>query len=145
MSRDTGTGAAFKEVVDGILTGIASRADLVLERSVVIGEKPNGQPNRIDFTLTRRSNTAVRGLISCKTQSTSGTAEEKVAFEVIRLLRTMKYDSRYRHSWIVLGGSGWSEDLVDFYVNEMKIYVPKMEQNVTILRTDELMSARISI
>jgi hypothetical protein len=47
-----------------------------------------------------------RGLISCKFQGTSGTAEEKMAYEVIKLLHAMKMDTRYKKSWIIMGGEG---------------------------------------
>lgn len=145
MSRDTGTGSAFKSVVESALTNLSRRFNFEVERSVIVGVKPNGKPNRVDFVIRRTDNESRRGIVSCRSQSVGGTAEEKVAFEVIRLLRTMQSDSRYKHSWLVLGGSGWSDDLVDFYMNDLKIYIPKMTESVTILRTDELLSAEILI
>lgn len=54
-------------------------------------------------------------LISMKWQQVSGTAEQKVPFEVICLLEAL--DSRnYRKAYLVLGGEGWT--LRNFYVGD---------------------------
>jgi hypothetical protein len=46
-------------------------------------------------------------LISMKWQQVSGTAEQKVPFEVICLLEALESDS-YRKAYLVLGGEGWT-------------------------------------
>lgn len=53
-------------------------------------------------------------LISMKWQQVSGTAEQKVPFEVICLLDTLN-DSQYSKAYLVLGGEGWS--LRNFYTS----------------------------
>lgn len=53
-------------------------------------------------------------LISLKWQQTSGTAEQKVPFEVICLADALMSDEgKYSAAYVVLGGSGWK--LRDFY------------------------------
>jgi hypothetical protein len=145
MSRDTGTGAAFKEIVEGVLNSIAPKQNIELQRGVTVGVKPNGLPNRFDFSICRSSNHDIRGLISCRSQSTSGSAEEKIPFEVVRMLHTMSMDSRYRRGWIILGGNGWSSDLLDFYVHNLNEFIPLMKNKIHILRTDQLLSASIKV
>src|SRR5262249_44024534 len=51
-------------------------------------------------------------LISMKWQQVSGTAEQKVPFEVICLLQALE-SGNYLKGYLVLGGEGWT--LRDFY------------------------------
>ena len=53
-------------------------------------------------------------LVSLKWQQVSGTAEQKVPFEVISLSQAMQ-DGAYARAYLVLGGDGWR--LRDFYVS----------------------------
>jgi hypothetical protein len=53
-------------------------------------------------------------LLSVKWQQVSGTAEQKVPFEVICLVEAMESNS-YDKAYIVLGGEGWT--LRNFYVS----------------------------
>ena len=55
-------------------------------------------------------------LVSLKWQQTSGTAEQKVPFEVICLAEAIRSsEGRYRKAYLVLGGGGWK--LRHFYVS----------------------------
>jgi len=70
-------------------------------------------------------------LVSLKWQQVSGTAEQKVPFEVICLVDAIKRSqSIYRHGYLVLGGDRWT--LRDFYIQNLEIYLPH-RQYVTIL------------
>lgn len=61
-------------------------------------------------------------LISMKWQQVSGTAEQKVPFEVICLLEALE-NPKYSKAYLVLGGEGWT--LRNFYVGEgLKKYLP---------------------
>lgn len=61
-------------------------------------------------------------LISVKWQQVSGTAEQKVPFEVICLLDALE-GSAYSKAYLVLGGEGWK--LRHFYVDGgLKRYLP---------------------
>ena len=51
-------------------------------------------------------------LVSMKWQQVSGTAEQKVPFEVICLLEALE-SGQYNKAYLVLGGEGWT--LRDFY------------------------------
>lgn len=71
-------------------------------------------------------------LISMKWQQTSGTAEQKVPFEVICLIKALdEYAERYQSAYLVLGGDGWS--MRDFYVRDgLARYIPA-HRKVTIV------------
>ena len=55
--------------------------------------------------------------MSLKWQQTSGTAEQKVPFEVICLAEAVNKDrARFKKAYLVLGGEGWS--LKEFYLKK---------------------------
>jgi len=47
-------------------------------------------------------------LISMKWQQSSGTAEQKVPFEIICLAEAIRETSSYKPGYVVLGGPGWT-------------------------------------
>lgn len=72
-------------------------------------------------------------LISLKWQQVSGTAEQKVPFEVICLLEALG-DGQYEKAYLVLGGEGWTlrsfytgGGLKPFLVNSEKVEVLTLE------------------
>ena len=110
-----------------------------------IGIKPGGGKHRVDWEIIDKSDPNSRGLISCKYQGTSGTVEEKMAYEVIKLLYTMKLDSRYKKSWIIMGGEGWSTGMREFINNHLSDWIPAMQNKVSILTTDQLINLDLSL
>ena len=146
MVRDTTTGSHFEDIIESVIKRSCEKYNMSAVAQVNIGDKPGGGKHRIDWELIDNTDTNIRGLVSCKTQNTSGTAEEKVAYEVIKLLHSMKIDSRYVHSWIVLGGTGWSHSMKNFINNDLILWVPAMKGKVTIyMSTDELLTQGISL
>jgi PD-(D/E)XK nuclease superfamily protein len=49
-----------------------------------------------------------------KWQQSSGTAEQKVPFEIICLAETIKETPNYKRGYVVLGGTGWT--LQEYYI-----------------------------
>ncbi len=118
---------------------------LIAVAQSTVGEKPGGGKHRVDWEISRISDSSVRGLISCKFQGTCGTAEEKIAYEVIKLLHTMKVDSRYRQAWIIMGGDGWSPSMKAFVNLHLQDWIPEMRNKIQILTTDQLIQANLEI
>ncbi len=146
MTRDTTTGSHFEDIVKSVINRFCEKYEMIANYQVIIGEKPGVGRHKIDWELVDKSNSNIRGLISCKTQNTSGTAEEKVVYEVIKLLYAIKNDSRYVHGWIILGGIGWSHSMKNFINHELMNWVPEMKEKITIfLSTDELMTKEINL
>ena len=147
MTRDTTTGSDFERIVEACLERAAKDDNFKLVSQKNVGYKPGGgSSHRVDWELISNESDDVRGLVSCKYQGTSGTAEEKIVYEVIKLLHTMKIDSRYKHAWIALGGEGWSEHIKQFIKNELVAWVPEMKNKVTIFQNpNELIASRIKI
>lgn len=139
--RDTTTGSDYEDIVELCIKRSCERNQLEAKSQSYIGEKPGGGRHRVDWEIYRRDNQNVRGLISCKFQSSSGTAEEKIAYEVIKLLHAMKIDSRFVKSWIIMGGNGWSNGMRFFAQKELSNWIPDMAGKLEIVTTDQLINA----
>lgn len=112
MGRDTGTGGVLESM---ILPALAKGKYAFPARTgrTLIGHRPGGGRHYAD--VVAEDGSGRRYLISLKWQQTSGTAEQKVPFEVISLLRVLKAQpTAYAKAYLVLGGNRWT--LRDFYV-----------------------------
>jgi len=78
-----------------------------------IGPRPSGRQHIVDALAEKEGR---RYLISLKWQQVSGTAEQKVPFELICLIHAMRSsEGEYQMAYLVLGGDGWT--LRDFYTS----------------------------
>jgi hypothetical protein len=143
--RDTTTGSNYESVIEMCIKRSCNKNDLVAIPQSDVGIKPGGGRHRVDWELYRNDDPKVRALISCKFQSTSGTAEEKIAYEVIKLLHTMRVDNRFKKSWIIMGGDGWSPGMREFVNGHLSEWIPSMKNNVEILTTDQLLNKDLKL
>ncbi len=143
--RDTTTGSNYEAIIEMCIKRSCEKNQLTAISQATVGDKPGGGKHRVDWEIFRTSEPNFRGLISCKFQGTSGTAEEKIAYEVIKLLHSMKIDSRYKKSWIIMGGEGWSSGMRGFVNEHLSEWIPEMKDKVEILTTDQLISANLAI
>lgn len=139
--RDTTTGSDYENIVELCIKRSCERNNLGARSQSIIGEKPGGGKHRVDWEIYKLSDPNVRGLISCKFQSTSGTAEEKIAYEVIKLLHAMKIEQRFVKSWIIMGGDGWSSGMRNFAQRHLTEWIPAMSGKIEIITTDQLINA----
>jgi hypothetical protein len=95
-------------------------------KQVNIGLRPSGGTHKVDLVAKNRRDEFF--LISLKWQQTSGTAEQKVPFEVICLKDAiLKSNNKYQRAYLVLGGNGWT--MKRFYTSgELDEYLPHKEQ-----------------
>lgn len=71
-------------------------------------------------------------LISLKWQQVSGTAEQKVPFEVICLADAVaSSEGKYARGYVVLGGDGWK--LRDFYTSGLLVRYLRNIESVSVL------------
>jgi len=104
--RDTGTGAVLEQMVLPAL----EKGGYSYKSQIHIGKRFGGGSHFIDIVAEKAGD---RFLISMKWQQVSGTAEQKVPFEVICLEEALK-TGEYDRAFVVLGGDGWK--LRSFYV-----------------------------
>ena len=123
VRRDTGTGAVLEQMVLPALV----KGGYSYRSQIRIGERFGGGSHFVDIIAEKGDE---RILISMKWQQVSGTAEQKVPFELICLEEALKTGD-YQRAFIVLGGDGWK--LRTFYVGGgLKQYL-KGSGNVQIL------------
>lgn len=56
-------------------------------------------------------------ILSKKWQESRGTAEQKIPFELIKLIDTINNsNTRFSSAYLILGGEGWTSELKSFYL-----------------------------
>lgn len=108
IRRDTTTGAVMEQMVLPAL----ERGGYEYYRQVEIGRRLGGGKHIVDLVAY---NPEGRGyLVSMKWQQASGTAEQKVPYELMCLTQAvMDEPLRYVKAYLVLGGPAWT--LRNFY------------------------------
>lgn len=144
--RDTTTGSDFEDIVSKAVVRSGKKNNFTGYPQQNVGKKPGGGNHVVDWELVDNDDENIRGLISCKYQGTSGTAEEKIGYEVIKLLHTMSIDPRYKHGWIAMGGDGWSQGMRKFVLEELPKWIPGMAGKITIVdNTDRILTKGFSL
>jgi hypothetical protein len=78
----------------------------------LIGSRPGGGKHKVDVLASKAGRTI---LVSLKWQQVSGTAEQKVPFEVICLAEAVRESNgTFDKAYLVRGGEGWT--LREFFV-----------------------------
>jgi hypothetical protein len=104
-SRGTGTGGVLEKMILPALDGGGYRYSV----QVKLGKRLGCGSHVVDI-IAEKNGRAI--LVSLKWQQVSGTAEQKVPFEVICLIEALE-SGRFDKAYVVLGGEGWS--LREFY------------------------------
>jgi hypothetical protein len=130
--RDTSTGSVLEQMVLPAL----NRGGYHCRTQVRIGTRPGGGRHLVDAVAERDDH---RWLISMKWQQVSGTAEQKVPFEVICLAEAVQ-SGAYERAYLVLGGPGWS--LREFYVGDgLKRYLADTDKVFVVTLEDFVATA----
>jgi len=148
--KDTMTGSHFEDIVGTIIERSYQKNKLSIRSQVNVGIKPGGGRHFVDYEVTFNnlidSSLDKKGLISCKVQNTTGTAEEKIAYEVIKLLDIMNKYPIYTHAWIILGGDGWSPGMKTFILGELiPNWFPTYREKLSIYDTNQLITMGINL
>ena len=106
-SRNTRTGG----VLEAMVLPALGQGKYTWKVQVNIGQRLGCGQHNVDVVAEKAGR---KLLISMKWQQVSGTAEQKVPFEVICLLDALS-DGQYSKAYLVLGGEGWS--LRNFYTS----------------------------
>ena len=105
--RNTSTGA----VLEAMVLPALERGGYSWKAQVETGTRPGGRRQMVDAVAQKGGDSI---LVSLKWQQTSGTAEQKVPFEVMCLADVVRAGGASR-AYLVLGGDGWS--LRDYYTS----------------------------
>src|SRR4029078_3783386 len=99
MARNTNTGGVLEQMV---LPALA-RGGYRTTSQVLTGARPGGGPHKVDALAEKADE---RIIVSMKCQQASGTAEQKLPFEVMCLADAVRSGLATR-AYLVLGGTGW--------------------------------------
>lgn len=105
--RNTRTGAVLEQMVLPAL----NQGGYSCQVQVKVGQRLGCGSHFVDAIAERQGK---RFLVSVKWQQVSGTAEQKVPFEVMCLVEAME-SGNYEKAYVVLGGEGWT--LRTFYTS----------------------------
>lgn len=105
--RNTTTGA----VLEAMILPALKSGGYTYDAQAMVGVRIGGRRHVVDV-LARKDGREF--LVSLKWQQVSGTAEQKIPFEVICLAEAvLQSGERFAKAYLVLGGEGWT--LRDFY------------------------------
>ena len=127
MARDTRTG----EVLERMVLPALENGGYQQRTAVNIGRRLGLGRHKLDVLAQKDGQ---KFLVSLKWQQVSGTAEQKIPFEVISLSYAMQ-GGDYSRAYLVLGGDGWR--LRDFYTSgglDEHLTHPELVQIVTLER-----------
>ena len=130
--RDTRTGG----VLENMIIPALQNGGYVYEKQKPVGVRIGGRKHIIDV-VTEKDNK--KSLVSLKWQQVSGTAEQKVPFEVICLLQALiDNNGKSDKAYLVLGGPGWS--LRDFYTSGgLKKYL-EYKEKIDVLNLEDFVA-----
>jgi hypothetical protein len=128
--RDTRTGGVLEDMILPALR----RGGYEVLRQVLVRERPGGGKHKVDAVAAKDGQQI---LISLKWQQTSGTAEQKVPFEVICLAIAVGADS-YSKAYLVLGGAGWT--LRDYFTSGALAEHLRDSESVEIVTLEEFVA-----
>src|SRR5438445_8338575 len=117
--RNTTTGG----VLEAMILPALKRGGYTYVTQQQIGERFGGSKHFVDVVAEKDGQ---KYLVSLKWQQVSGTAEQKVPFEVICLAEAIR-EGGFTKAYLVLGGEGWK--LRNFYVGGgLKDYLGNAEK-----------------
>jgi hypothetical protein len=113
-----------------------ARGRYEIRRQVVIGQRLGGRKHQVDVLATSPTGSVP---ISLKWQQVSGTAEQKVPFEVICLAEAVhKSQGKFKKAYLVLGGEGWT--LKSFYLSKALDRYLKNCEVVTVMSLESFVA-----
>lgn len=119
-------------VLESMIIPALERGGYTWTEQCVVGTRLGGGDHRVDVLAVGPDGR--KHLISMKWQEVSGTAEQKVPFEVMCLLDIIRHGEEKYDAYVVLGGEGWKRR--DFFVSGgMGEYMPHPEVQVMTLES----------
>lgn len=99
-----------------------------------------GGRQRVDALLTTENGDQIN--VSVKWQGGSGSVDEKVPAEILKMLTLADNNESIKRSYLILAGPGWTSRLLSFYKGSIVNFIPRAAE-VKILTTEEFMHLAI--
>lgn len=110
-----GAGTRSGQVFEAVCVPALRKNGYKVSLQKVVGLSLGDAKHRLDHYVEAPNDDKI--IVSVKWQDVSGTTDEKVPFEVIKLLYLMEQYPEFKRAYIVIGGDGHRQHLVDYYVS----------------------------
>jgi hypothetical protein len=137
MARDTRTG----DVLERMVLPALELGGYQCKRRVNIGKRFGARKHFVDAIAEKDG---VKTLISLKWQQVSGTAEQKIPFEVMCLAEAVEVGD-FLKAYVVLGGDGWTlrdlytRGVLDKYLRNVgSVHIVTLERFIAIANQGKL-------
>ena len=126
--RGTRTGKVHEKLIQQALLENYPGA---FKEQVVVGNDLFGNKYKADFVLNDEI------IMSAKWQQTRGTAEQKVDYEIITLVKILKENPKYKKAYIIISGTGYTKKAKDFYLNQKHVEYIKEGNLIEIISFED--------
>lgn len=96
-----------------------------------VGKELFGKKYIADFVLKEEI------IISAKWQQTRGTAEQKIVYDILSLIKIIKENPKYKKAYIVLGGTGFSAAAKEFFLGQAHLNFVKDGEKVEVISLEK--------
>ena len=94
--------------------------------NAAIGHKPDGKPLKVNYELVSED-WSKKALIIAKYQEVSGSTQDKLVYDFIKLGYVMDANPKITKSWLIIGGKGWDSGFIKFLKMELRDWVPRLD------------------
>lgn len=132
MPRNTRTG----NVMEDMLINSLKQGNYEFKKGAKVGTRLGGGKHMVDLVVYENDEVY---LVSSKWQQTSGTAEQKIPFEVMCLGDAIRNNETVTKAYLVLGGKGWSRKEY-FLSKEFKTDLAEFCKSVKIIDLEDFVA-----
>jgi hypothetical protein len=130
-----GSGTSTGSVLELTIVPAALANGYSVQKQVYITPGLGGGRQRLDALITAPNGDQID--VSVKWQGGSGSVEEKVPAEILKMLTLLDHNPQIKRAYIVLAGPGWSVRLKQYYRSgDIAQFIPRATE-IKILETDE--------
>lgn len=130
--RGTRSGKTYEDIIE---TAIKSNYGENYKKQIYIGESLFGGNYKVDFILNENI------IISAKWQQVSGTAEQKILYDIASLIKIIdESKGKFIKGYIVIGGEGFSDKAKKFLLSQNHINYFNNGDKVIILTIDNFIA-----
>lgn len=138
MTPPGGSGTTSGKVLEEIIVPIAERNGYEIDTQARLSPGVGGGQHWLDALVTAPNGDKVA--LSLKWQAGPGSVDEKVPYEIVKLLTLKDRLPEIKRAYIIIGGKGFRPRLLKFYRDgEISPFIPRADE-VIITNIDEIMT-----
>ena len=138
MTPPGGSGTTSGKVLEDIIVPIARRNGYEIDTQARLGPGLGGGQHWLDGLV--KTPTGDQIALSLKWQAGPGSVDEKVPYEIVKLLTLMDNNASIKRAYIIIGGKGFRTRLLSYYRSgEISKYIPSAHL-IRIVDIDDIMT-----